>query len=209
MEVGDFPSRPPSEAPRAQIPSPSKLLPSRIPEPEDEDEEEDELAFIPMNTTVETVSQVEEEGADSLHSPARRQPILTIDEREQTDPPQTSTDSEPTSIDAAKRTTGPTTPAAATTKYLTGMTSQTLTGAVILMAVVVFCVIPLLAYVLTVLYYHTGGSRWTFDLNFLKGHTHCGWYSILQYLDMSTEFRGVACDATTGKIYALFMSKHI
>jgi len=62
-------------------------------------------------------------------------------------------------------------------------------------------------YILSTLYYATIGVRWTFDLNFMKPTTVCAWYSVLQYVDLSTEYRGVACDAETNQIVALFMSK--
>jgi hypothetical protein len=62
-------------------------------------------------------------------------------------------------------------------------------------------------YVLSVLYYATKGDDWQFDLNFKKPTTHCAWYSVLQYVDLSTEFRGVACDQETGQVDSLFMSE--
>ena len=62
-------------------------------------------------------------------------------------------------------------------------------------------------YVLSTLFFSTRGSAWTFDLNFLKPVGTCAWYSVLQYVDMSTEYRGVACDEENNHIVALFMSK--
>ena len=62
-------------------------------------------------------------------------------------------------------------------------------------------------YVLSTLYFSTLGSRWTFDLNFMKPTGVCAWYSVLQYVDMSTEYRGVACDAAENQVASLFLSK--
>jgi hypothetical protein len=62
-------------------------------------------------------------------------------------------------------------------------------------------------YALATLHYATRGHEWTFDLNFLKPTPICFWYSVLQYVDLSTELRGVFCDETTGQPVALFFSK--
>ena len=48
-----------------------------------------------------------------------------------------------------------------------------------------------------------------FSFNFLKGVSHCDWYSVLQYADLSTEYRGVNCDAMTGHISGFFLSKFL
>ena len=64
-------------------------------------------------------------------------------------------------------------------------------------------------YVLLVLYYSTNGERWTFNLNFHKTKLSdvCLEYSVLQYVTMETEYRGVACDESNQVITALFLSK--
>ena len=62
-------------------------------------------------------------------------------------------------------------------------------------------------YIMAVLYHATGGDGWTFDLNFLKPVGVCAWYSTLQYVDLSTEYRGVACNEETNEIQSIFMSK--
>ena len=62
-------------------------------------------------------------------------------------------------------------------------------------------------YILTVLYYSTAGARWTFELNFLQPKSVCQWYNNLNYVDNSTEFRGVFCDEETDEILALYLSK--
>lgn len=62
-------------------------------------------------------------------------------------------------------------------------------------------------YVLATLFYATRGNDWTFDLNFLKPGATCSWYSVLQYVDLTTEYRGVACDEEDNQVVALFLSK--
>lgn len=62
-------------------------------------------------------------------------------------------------------------------------------------------------YVLSVLYYQTLGDRWVYSLNFLQPFSVCYWYSVLQYPDLSQEFRGVAC-TESGQIAALFLTRN-
>jgi len=62
-------------------------------------------------------------------------------------------------------------------------------------------------YALSVLYFSTAGERWTYTLNFLVPTSVCQWYSVLQYADLSSEFRGVACDDEGIQVVALFLSK--
>jgi len=62
-------------------------------------------------------------------------------------------------------------------------------------------------YVLSVVYYGTYGDRWVYSLNFLQPFSICYWYSVLQYPDLSQEFRGVAC-TESGQIAALFLTRN-
>ena len=62
-------------------------------------------------------------------------------------------------------------------------------------------------YVLSTLFFSTRGNDWTFDLNFLSDKDVCSWYSVLQYVDLSTEYRGVACVEDGTQVESLFMSK--
>lgn len=62
-------------------------------------------------------------------------------------------------------------------------------------------------YVLAVLYYATGGPTWKYHMNFLEKFSPCFWYQVLQYPDMSQEFRGVACTEEQ-EIAALFVTNN-
>ncbi|CAB9518973.1 serine threonine-protein kinase BRI1-like [Seminavis robusta] len=63
-------------------------------------------------------------------------------------------------------------------------------------------------YAFAVLYYATNGPKyWIYQLNFLSPTSACYWYSIFQYIDTSTELRGVFCDQTSGDPVALFLTQ--
>ena len=66
-------------------------------------------------------------------------------------------------------------------------------------------------YVLLVLYHSTNGKQWTFDLNFHKTRLSdvCLEFTVLQYVSMETEYRGVACDQSSQVITALHLSKFL
>jgi hypothetical protein len=64
-------------------------------------------------------------------------------------------------------------------------------------------------FILSLLYFSTNQdeSNWTLSANFLAASSHCQWYMVLHYTDLSTEFLGVACDEKTGEVIGLFLSK--
>jgi hypothetical protein len=64
-------------------------------------------------------------------------------------------------------------------------------------------------YALATFFYATRGEEWTFSLNFLKPTSICFWFSVLQYVDLSTEMRGVFCDEQTEHPVSLFFSKFL
>ena len=73
---------------------------------------------------------------------------------------------------------------------------------------VVFFIDFMTRYVLATLYYSTFGSRWSFDLKFMQPISICSWYSVLQYVDMTTEYSGAACDQENNQIVALFLNQN-
>jgi hypothetical protein len=62
-------------------------------------------------------------------------------------------------------------------------------------------------YVMTVLYYSTGGdTTWANQLDFLSSDDVCGWYGIFQ--PNTNPFRkGIVCDSVTGLIVGIGISK--
>jgi hypothetical protein len=63
-------------------------------------------------------------------------------------------------------------------------------------------------YVMTVLYYSTGGdTTWTNQLDFLSSDDVCGWYGIFASTSQSPYRKGIVCDSVTGSIVGIGISK--